>query len=541
MEFISENEIIANSYIELHQSISTQKEEKQDQDKEQNQTLWDHQAFQFATLTLEIADTPPIQTQQLIHFNIDMSGSMSDPCHDKRSKMQHILHTTKNIISLFSKTNNTNIYVEIYGFDDGVETIVPKTKCDPTTFQQIIENLEYKLQPRGSTNIEKALAHARYCLEQDQEQEQTQQTHPIKRTHVFMTDGEITLGETNPTTLANMVDPAYPNIFIGFGIDHDATLLQILSKASNSNAYYNIDNIETAGLAYGEIVHSILYQALENITITVNNGNGEIYDYRTNTWSKQLHIPSLVGEAKKKYHLRAPLPTQEQHLCAEITALSSQTQQRITDHVTVLPDLENAPPNDLTKYLYRQRTLELLYEVQQNNTQITPLRIKKQAQYEKLQAFLQNMKQYMEVSGTTECNMMKTLCDDIGITMSALKTRKQNVIAAYSLGRARSNGTQGAYQPRTLPIQQKHMPKPSPLIRQKTQTFSQWFDEFQDDFKGQHQDQDQDQDQQDQDDDDFYEPLTPILSREHTTQRQLSIIRTLIGDDDDTPTLSLNI
>ena len=537
MEFISEHEIIANSYIELHQSISTQKEENQ----EQNQTLWDHQAFQFATLTLEIADTPPIQTQQLIHFNIDMSGSMSDPCHDKRTKMQHIIHTTKNIISLFSKNTNTNkntdtnIYVEIYGFDDGVETIVPKTKCNATTFQQIIDELEYKLHPRGSTNVEKALAHAHHCLEQDQDPTQPQETQPIKRTHVFMTDGEITLGETNPFILANMVDTSYPNIFIGFGIDHDATLLQTLSNHSNSNAYYNIDNIETAGLAYGEIVHSILYQALENITITINNG--EIYDYRTNSWSNQLHIPSLVGEAKKKYHLRIPLSTQEQHLCAEIRALSSQTQQRITDHVTVLPYLENAPPNDLTKYLYRQRTLELLYEVQQNNTPITQTRIKKQAQYEKLQAFLQNMKQYMEESGTTECNMMKTLCDDIGITMSALKTRKQNVIAAYSLGRARSNGTQGAYQPRTLPRHQTHLPKPSPLLRQKTQTFSQWFDEFQNDFQDQHK-----QDQQDNDDDGgFYEPLTPTLSREHTTQRQLSVIRTLIGDDDETPTLSLNI
>ena len=493
-ELILTDDIIANTYIELHRKDSESKESE----------LWNTNEYQFAILQVEIADTQVIETPQHVVFGIDISGSMSDQCADGRTKMHHIIHTTKNIIDVFSKKeNNSNITVEIYGFDDAIETIIAPTKCDETTRDKIHAEINTKMNPRNSTNIEIALKTANARLQ------------PIKqrKTHIFMTDGQITAGETNVKKLEKYIDDSYPNIFIGFGNDHDAQLLQQLAKSIN-NSYYYIDHVETAGLAYGEICHTILYPALQDITITINNG--EIYDFRTNTWNKELQIASLLGEAKKTYHLRTT--TTPELLSAEISA-STNDHQKMVDHVDVLPALKNEDSillsNDLTKYFYRQRTQELLYGVQQcikeqeqedqdqdqdQEDQQDKKRKTVKEHYDKLKTFLKNMKNYMIANNVTDDEFMKNLCDDIGITLTALKTANKNLVAAYCTGRVLSNGTQGAYQPVLTP--QKNNNRPPRINRQTNQL------------------------------DEDYTPLTPVINRSNATQRQLDLMRSITGNDE---------
>ncbi|MCX8482431.1 MAG: VWA domain-containing protein, partial [Crocinitomicaceae bacterium] len=412
--------IIKNSFIEIPYTETNYPE-----------NLWQNEE-KFATLYLEIDDVRPTQEPQTILFSIDISGSMSDTCPDGRTKMQHIVHTTKNIIDVFSK-ETTNISVEIWGFDDKLEPIIQETKCTPETREEMHEKLTQSLNPRGTTNISIALKNAN---------ERLQNFSSTKRTHVFMTDGQVTSGPKKADQLTHHIDPSYPNIFVGFGSDHDAFLLQSLSNQSN---YYYIDHIETAGLAYGEITHSILYQALKNVTITIQNG--EIYDYMTNTWSNQLTIPSLVGEAKKTYHLRS---TDPKHLKATIHS----QEPNISEDVHVLPELKGAPPTDFTKYLYRQRTLELLYEAQQSIKSEQQKLLDNSYTYtpfveliKKLKDFLMNIKDYIHQNNLQDESFMADLCDDIGITMTTLKRSNFNIAVAYSAGRARSNGTQGSFQP----------------------------------------------------------------------------------------------
>jgi len=492
-ELILKDDIIANTYIELHR-------------KEEEETeLWLNNEYQFAILQVEIADTHVTEIPQHVAFGIDISGSMSDQCADGRTKMHHIIHTTKNIIDVFSKKeNNSNITVEIYGFDDEIETIIAPTKCDETTRDKIHAAINTKLNPRNSTNIEIALKTANTRL----------QNALKKKTHIFMTDGQITAGETNVKKLEKYIDDSYPNIFIGFGNDHDAQLLQQLAKSIN-NSYYYIDHVETAGLAYGEICHAILYPALQDITITINNG--EIYDFRTNTWNQELKIASLLGEAKKTYHLRTKMP---ELLSAEISAYTDdpeKMEEKMEEHVDILPALKNEDsillPNDLTKYFYRQRTQELLYGVQQcikkqeqedqDQDQDQDQDIKRKTvkeHYDKLKTFLKNMKNYMIENNITDDEFMKNLCDDIGITLTALKTANKNLVAAYCTGRVLSNGTQGAYQPVLTP--QKNNNRPPRINRQTNQL------------------------------DEDYTPLTPVINRSNATQRQLEMMRCITGSDE---------
>jgi len=427
---MEQSNIIKNAYIEISHNPQTPDPE-----------LWSPE-YQFATFTIEIEDVPPISEEQHIIFNIDISGSMSDICQDGRSKMQHIAHTTKNIIDVFSSEKNANITVEIYGFDDKLEPILPPTKCCEASRDLIHTAIISKLRPRNQTDILIALKNANDRLE----------SVTTRKTHVFMTDGQITSGEKNTEVLESFVNGNYPNIFVGFGSDHDAYLLQTLAK---SGSYYYIDHVETAGLAYGEITHSIMYKALENITISISGG--DIYDYRTNTWSNTLQLESLVGEAKKTYHLRSKTPTA---LKATISATDVLTTtdvltREISEEVDILPELLGDTPNNFTNYMYRHRTLELIYEantlqkIDQKNVRDSVFRSSALFDpiLEKMSDFLKNMKNYMQNNNLSDDDFMKSLCDDISVTYDSLKQCGSNIGIAYSAGRARSNGAQGCYQP----------------------------------------------------------------------------------------------
>lgn len=463
---MEQSNVIKNAYIEISHV------------PQENTDLWPEN--QFATLTVEIEDVPAITDEQHIVFSVDISGSMSDVCDDGRTKMQHIAHTTRNIIDLFSDEKTSNITVEIHGFDDKLETIVAPTKCTDESRQIIQTAITAKLKPRNSTNIEIALKNAKQSL----------QSVSCRKTHILMTDGQVTAGENNVERLKECVDETCPNVFVGFGMDHDAYLLQ---RLATNGSYYYIDHVETAGLAYGEITHGIMYQALENTTITVTNG--EIYDYRTNTWSNHLQIPSLVGEAKKTYHLRSATPTL---LKATISATDVSTKSPIQEDVDVLPELLGAEPNDFTKYLYRQRTLELIYEANELQKTENKNARDRSTPYsrtsftdilEKLGNFLKNMTEYMESKSLTDDDFMKTLCDDISVTTDSLKSCGANIGIAYSAGRARSNGAQGCYQPT--------------FKRMNAGVFH-----------------------------DFGQP--PTLNRSNTTSRQMTVMQTLSQRNDDT-------
>ena len=270
-----------------------------------------------------------------------------------------------------------------------------------------------------------------------------------------MTDGQVTKGSADHTQLASLVDPNYSNIFIGFGIDHDAELLQALAANTNSACYF-VDNIENTGLIYGEILHGILYTALYNVKIEMQHG--EIYDYKTNTWTTTLDIASLNSEAKKTYHVRATSTTNQanQEISAIITGKTQQPNQpqNIEENVDVIPDLleeDQSVPVDLTKYMFRQRTMELLFEARTNNNRanrvannnnITTIKNNKKIIKDKLKAFLKLLQAQMMQENKLDDDFYQTLCEDINIAYASFDSP---VACMYTAARQHSQGRQLSY------------------------------------------------------------------------------------------------
>ena len=391
-------------------------------------------------------------------FTVDCSGSMSDSCSDGRTKMQHIIHTLKNMI-LYFKENSVQASITIFAFDHKIYKIIERTFITEENFTGIIKKID-QITPRGSTDIEKALETSKEMIMRIKSEFPT---HNIS--HIFMTDGEVTAGNGNPDFLSEIVDRSVTNAFIGFGIQHDTVLLNTLGSGKNS-AYYFIDKLENSGLVYGEILHSILYKLLDDVVISVENGL--IYDFKNNSWVETLCVGQIAYESEKIYHISSSrsedcvVTFSGKNIGGDLADVLFAVTSRKTD------EREQEQEEELTKYMYRQRTLEYLYKANDylkrknslhiNNRddlfmfaeQNVPETFKEEEKSlkEELKTFIVEMKQYMSDKGLTTDGFMKNLCDDIYICYKTLGNRFG---AMYVAARQTSQGAQRAYTVRHTP------------------------------------------------------------------------------------------
>jgi len=402
----------------------------------------------FGILNLKAVSSPLSEEEQEFIFMIDCSGSMSDECSDGRTKMQHIIHTLKNMILYFRENPSIKVHITIDAFDDKIHRIVERCSVTDDNFNSIIAKVD-KILPRSSTNIEIALKSINTTVTDIREQFNN---HNI--INIFMTDGDATSGNVSHSYLANIVDRTITNAFIGFGIGHDAALLNNISNGENSS-YYFVDKLENSGLVYGEILHGIVYKLLTNVKISVQNGL--VYNFKNNTWIESISVGEIVSESNKIYHIASSNPN-ECVVCIEAKKISDSNNINITQTQT--------QTQELTNYIYRQRTLQHLYIVSDflkrknekinnnNSDSIFKMRMfnystsepliyeEEKTIKDNLRNFIEEMKKYMEENNLNDDKFMKNLCDDIYISYRTFGTKFATM---YNNARQTSQGTQRCY------------------------------------------------------------------------------------------------
>jgi hypothetical protein len=404
----------------------------------------------FGILSLE-AEPCDINTQeQDFIFTIDRSGSMSDKCSDGRNKMQHIIHTLKNMILYFFENPNINAYISVFSFDDTCICVIERTKVTVINIQQVLLKVE-NIYPLGCTNIELALKNLSTYVES------IKTSNPSNNiSNIFMTDGEATAGSKNLTTLKSLVNSDIDNAFIGVGIDHDVILLEHISSHKNSS-YHFIDALEKSGLVYGEILHNILYKHLIDTQITIENGL--IYDYFNNQWVNNLFIGTVVGEANKTFHIVSDNPD----TCKIILNCKNNDNNLLFQANTI-----NNPDTDHSIYLFRQRTLQILFNVKEvqskifnaredttgfrvfnrenkfnfNNSKISETKMREVKLKDQLRLFLDEIKKYMSDNDLNDNKILKNLCDDVYICYKTIGTKYGKM---YTTARQVSQATQRCY------------------------------------------------------------------------------------------------
>uniref|UniRef100_A0A6C0DJV3 VWFA domain-containing protein n=1 Tax=viral metagenome TaxID=1070528 RepID=A0A6C0DJV3_9ZZZZ len=410
-----------------------------------------YETSSFGVLNIKIKKTKKTTMPTCFVFTIDRTGSMSEFCGNGRiTRMDYIKQSFQSMMNYFAK-QETHIIVRVHAFNENVDVLVDNILITPDNVNSIIEKIK-NLEPDGSTNIANAITKANEALVK---YSTDNPTHQI--CHIFMTDGEPTSGEHSADVLAGMVNENFTNIFIGAGFGHNAYILRKLSEKKNGE-YLFIDNMENATLVYSEPVHRFLYPGLKDIRLEVENG--KIYDWKTNKWVSVLEEPDLVSEVDKYYHLVTDTPNEldvsiygiEVGVAADSAdEIAADLSSKLLDIVEVMPDLIDfdtnkiVEPNDLSKYMFKQLTQELLFKAKSKEYNYNEIYYFK----ELLRNVFKKMRNYMRSKGLLDDPFMKQLCNDISIIYSTIG--KSNGIM-FAMSRSCSQGRQQSYNTNSINI-----------------------------------------------------------------------------------------
>jgi len=415
-----------------------------------NDILFD-ESTHFGILQFKLIDKASMHNFKQIFailFNVDCSASMNDLSSDGRTKIQHVIHTLKRILSHFSELNQLYglpIFVSVIAFDDKIHEIFDFIQITAENVELLKKKIS-KLEPLESTNLELALKEAMQICHTYNKKFPSHYLH-----HVLLTDGDATEGEVRHDILSKLVNKNYPNTFVGFGKSHNAPLLSHLSNNIRGD-YRFIDNIEYSSIVYAEIIQNIIYNIIDIGRIVVKNGL--IYDWKLNKWTNEISIANLSGSCEKTYQITAPdIYEIEIEIYGCLSDINS-SEEKLLDTVCYYPalfDMEAADSKnfdvDLTPYAFRQKTQELMFEANElsiNNLQ----RGLENYEYEislkhKLKRFLKFMIKYIETAEKKNDKFMKLLCDDIYVTFNALGNEESTM---WIHNRQSSQGRQQTYK-----------------------------------------------------------------------------------------------
>lgn len=423
--------------------------------------------FDFGVLSLKFSKVGINKTPTFILFTIDKTGSMLE-----QNRMKYVKNTFKNIIDFISThENDSEIYIRVHAFNDSVDVLVNTTRVTKNNIDAIIQSI-MAIEPDGSTAIDMALTESSNTMN---EYRDSNPTHSVF--HIFMTDGEPTIGIRNHASLAELVDTDFPSMFIGFGHAHNSDLLRRLSE-SPIHRYEFVDNMEHTGLVYGNIIHELLYRSISNLEIKVENGF--IYNWVDNQWASSIIEPNVVGDSSKFYHLKT---TSAVDLAVKIygTPMDTGGTQLLLGSDMMMPDLENVETGelqssrvDLSKYMYRQVVQEIMYKSRSIHSNIAESMREnvKKCKKETSDVF-SKIRRFMRQKNLLTDRMMIQLCDDLCIihrTVGTQNGRMFTLAREQSQGRQQSNTVPMTPRPRFPSFENEDRLSPPKLVRRQTST-----------------------------------------------------------------------
>lgn len=384
--------------------------------------------YHFGTLNVMVDSEILKQTHKHFIFSIDKSGSMSYRCKDNKTKLQHIQFTLENMLRMFV-TSDLECSIHINVFDEEASTCISNTLVNKDNVDELLVKIN-AIEALGSTNLEDALKLATKDILQYKEEHPD---HDIN--HILLTDGVPTVNHITADILKQYVLESHQNIFLGYGTDHDPMLLEQLANNQNGS-YFFIDALEKASLVYGEIIYNITNKILVDVTYTLNNA--EIYNYMTNTWDTTLSQGMITNKLEKTFQIRSK--NSSDAFCV-IHGTHSASHKEIEMYSYL-----NKRDTDLTKYAFRQKTQELLFQAKtQSATYVFRHRWLNEIESplkKEIHEFLVLLMDYRKEHDLEDDKFTKMLCDDLFITYKTIGTDR---CCIYTCARQSSQGRQTTY------------------------------------------------------------------------------------------------
>lgn len=387
--------------------------------------LCDH-SNDFGILEIALFKTKQTTLPIYLKLDIDTSASMYDYVSESNTKLSIVKKTIENMLYFIAEQSNLVIFIHVSTFDTFYKTIIPTTRVTIVNHKEIIEQIN-NIEPDGATNIEKTFLESRKIIEDYRIENPT---HKI--VYILLTDGNPTAGNTSKSYLKN-IKPNALNKCIGYGSDHNASLL------SSCGEYYFINDYENTGKIYGEILHKLVYPALENVEITLKNGL--IYNSKKNLWESSIIENEMYSEQKRNFHIQINENEKIEytisgrivgHMDGELEEEFEPNDNRMIElyHTNEYPTCD-----DLRKYIFRQKTQELLFE----SIEYAKKKLAPESYKTKLNVFFKKMRSFMRNHDLLDDPFMNLLCDDIFVVF---KTFGKKNAEMYTISRHHCQSSQ---------------------------------------------------------------------------------------------------
>ena len=385
----------------------------------------------FGVIGFQVSDTTTNTAPINLSAHLDQSGSMSDTCdNQQRTQWQYAKFATE---LAFRKAQENklgrSIHASLKMFDHELKPIFPVAKDE--SFNELTQDSVHLLAtkmasmgPEGNTDLGMVIKDIITMANQLKED----------MVSIILTDGYATCGTMNHYTLVEMAEDIPENVqlvLIGYGTGHDNRLLSGIHKSRPNTTYVFISEFEDTSVALSEIIYNLLYCVGKQAHIVVENG--EIYDWMSDSWSKEIRISNLVASNSKTYTVRSDDPTQFKAKLVYRDAATGEQQE------IQLP--EPIHGESLTKEQFQHKTIRLLYEA----GTIEQGRYRQRDLKKKLTELMKEMKDYMDANGLREDKLLRMLCDDIYTCHESIGQTNGQM---YINDRHTSQGTQRAYSVR---------------------------------------------------------------------------------------------
>ena len=385
---------------------------------------------ELGVLNIATTEGLPTTKPQAIMLVIDTSASMSDRCRDGRTKFAHAKYTLIKMLEVMN-TYTTEIKISIMGFDEASNIITEFINLNDKNIIELMKRVD-EIKLGSTTNIECALRTIKSTFSKEFDN-----INDYTCTQIFMTDGEATAGIRDNKSLIQLVpNNVSKNVFIGYGLEHDSSLLTDLSKAIPNGEYRFIDEIENSGLVYGEILHSMFYNCYTNPVIKTHDCL--VYDWNANKYCNELNMNDIPYGSERSIYVSLK---EEKKSTATVEFYSNNT----LVHSQIMKEVNSV--RDCSKDVYKLKTMMLLYEASHIGKKRDKDNIKdyiKDCQYikTKLSAFMKRVNSYIKANNMENNIEMKRVQDDIYIAFTAIDTPYSKMFIG---ARQISRGNERAY------------------------------------------------------------------------------------------------
>tara|TARA_Y100000780_G_scaffold232377_1_gene263240 strand:+ start:6200 stop:7645 length:1446 start_codon:yes stop_codon:yes gene_type:complete len=259
-----------------------------------------------------------------IILSIDRSGSMTFSIDNVKICLKNIITYLQELYSNeYEKNNKLDIRLTVIVFNHNINFICNDmcitSKNDE--FESVIKSVD-EIEARGMTNIEKVFKEVKDLYKDE-----------YKNIHVFMTDGEPTEGISKQDNLLTILhDTSIEHYFLGFGLEHNSRMLEYFTQRLNKSQYFYIDNIENAGMIYGEILYKAFYTKYTNIVISSECETMRFYDVNSGTWVSKINVNDMGNGDEYVYSFKLNEENRHDASCEEDYTINVQYKTAIMSY-----------------------------------------------------------------------------------------------------------------------------------------------------------------------------------------------------------------